>query len=88
MRPLVVDHVAILCRSEVALDALQKLVSPASCRVEHKALTEAHMGRVLAKFVSNTALGDCFFEGTLRAGRTHAAIFAKTSFLRHGGLGV
>ena len=42
----VVDHVAHLCRSEVALEALQKLVGPAGCLVDHKALAEAYLRRV------------------------------------------
>ena len=42
----VVNHVAHLCRSEVALEALQKLVGPAGCLVDHKTLAEAYLGRV------------------------------------------
>ena len=57
----VVDHVAHLCRSKVALEALQKLVGPAGCLVDHKTLAEAYLGRVGALLVSDTALDDCFF---------------------------
>ena len=87
MRLEVVDHVAHFRRSEVALEALQNLVSPASCLVYHKALAEAHVHRVWAKSVSDTAFDDCFFERTLRADRAPAAIVSGTSFVSHGELG-
>ena len=83
----VIDHVAHFCRSEVALEALQKLVSPTGCLVDHKAFAEAYIGRVWAKSISDATLDDCFFQRTLRAGRALASIFSWTSLVSHWELG-